>query len=204
MDKPASITYAAEILRKSIHLLTSATPLGMLAFGKWPVACAFALLAALSLAYDVLRARSARFALCVHRSIGFMLRQSEWSRGSIVASGATWALVSLAVVAIVFPVRIAVPALVMSLACDAVSAVVGRLLGRRPWPGSRRTVEGTAAFVTSGLVIMAIFPDVSFLAGAGCVVATALAEIPSRPLDDNLRVPVTAALTLYFLDLLLS
>lgn len=204
MDKPVKITYRAELLRKLIHLCTAMVPLCMLAVGKWPVAFVFALLAAIALGYDVLRARSAWFARWVHRAIGFMLRTSEWSRGRIVASGATWVLVSLAVVAMLFPVRIAVPALVMSLASDAVSAIVGRRIGRHKWPGSRRTVEGTAAFIASGLIIMAVFPGIAFWAGAGCVVAAALAEIPSRPLDDNFRVPVAAALTLFCLDLLLT
>lgn len=204
MDKPVKITYTAELLRKLIHLCTAMVPLCMLAVGKWPAAFAFALLAALALGYDVLRARSAWFARWVHHTIGFMLRTSEWSRGRIIASGATWVLVSLTAVAILFPVRIAVPALVMSLASDAVSAIVGRLIGRHKWPGSARTVEGTAAFVASGLVIMALFPGIAFWAGAGCVLAAALAEIPSRPLDDNFRVPVAAALTLYCLDSLLS
>ena len=204
MDKPVKITYTAELLRKLIHLCTAMVPLCMLAVGKWPAAFAFALFAALALGYDVLRARSARFARRVQRTIGSMLRTSEWSRGRVIASGATWVLVSLAAVSILFPVRIAVPALVMSLACDAVSALVGRQIGRHKWPGSARTVEGTAAFVASGLVIMALFPGIAFWAGAGCVLAAALAEIPSRPLDDNFRVPVAAALTLYCLDLLLS
>lgn len=202
MDKPVNITYTAELLRKLIHLLTAMAPLCMLVVGKWPVAFVFALLAAIALGYDVLRARSAWFARWVHRCVGFMLRTSEWSRGRVVASGATWVLVSLAVVAILFPVRIAVPALVMSLASDAVAAIVGRRIGRHRWPGSLRTVEGTAAFVASGLAIMALFPGIAFWAGAGCVLAAALAEIPSRPLDDNFRVPASAAVTLYCLDLL--
>lgn len=198
------ISYTAELLRKSIHLCTAMVPLCILVVGKWPAALTFALLAAVALVYDVLRARSLRFARWVHNSVGFMLRKSEWSGGRVVVSGATWVLVSLVVVTTLFPARIAVPALVVSLASDAVAAILGRQIGRSRWPGSRRTVEGTFAFVASGLAIMALFPGIAFWAGAGAVVAAALAEIPTRPLDDNLRVPLTAATALFFLDLLVA
>ena len=200
MQHPATISLAAELLRKSIHLAAALAPLSMFTVGKWWAVMAFGILAAVATAYDVLRAQSPLFARWVRRIIGFMLRQEEWSQNHIVISGATWVLISISLVALLFPVHIAVPSLVMSLTCDAVSAIVGRRFGCHTWGRSRRTLEGSAAFLLTGLAIMALFPSIGLWAGAGCVLAAALSEIPSQPLNDNIRVPITAAIALAVLD----
>ena len=47
---------------------------------------------------------------------------------------------------------------------------------------------------------MAFFPSIVFWVGAVSVAAGALAEIPSGPFNDNLRVPMIAAAVIFLLE----
>jgi dolichol kinase len=82
---------------------------------------------------------------------------------------------------------------------DAAAALVGRRFGRHRWPGSTHTVEGSLAFTATGLAVVATVPSLAFslpafgVAALGVVVAAA-AEAAPLPLNDNIRVPLTAAL----------
>ncbi len=198
----APISYRAELRRKALHLLALVVPLGMALVGKLWSVYLLSPLALLALAADVLRARSAWFARIIQRYFGSLMRQEEQPPvgGPIRINGSTWVLLSAALLALVFPLRIAVPAFVMFMLGDAAAALVGRRYGRRRWGRSARTVEGSLAFLTVGLVVMALFRDVVFWVGAVSVVAAALAEIPQRPFNDNLRVPMVTAALLFLLE----
>jgi len=54
-------------------------------------------------------------------------------------------------------------------------------------------VEGSLAFVVTGLAVWACFPTVTLAVGAWSVGAAAVAEALPLPLNDNIRVPLVAA-----------
>ncbi len=196
------ISYRAEVRRKALHLIALVVPLGMALLGKEVSVLLLVPSALFALLMDYLRVRSSSVSHLISRVFGFMMRPEEVPPvgGPVRINGATWVLVSAALLAFIFPIRIAVPSFVMFMICDAAAALVGRRYGRTHWGNSRRTVEGSLAFVVVGVVIFALFPSIPFWIGAVSVIVAALAEAAPKPLNDNIRVPVTAAAVIFALE----
>lgn len=196
------IPYSAEQWRKALHVLALLIPLLMPVVGKWQSAALLFPLVALALSADVLRVRSARFAAIITRVFGFMMRRSELPAvgDPVRINGASWVLFSSLLLVCVFPVHIASTALATCILGDAAAALVGRRYGRRMWPRSRRTVEGTVAFVLVGLVVLGLFGGVAFWVGAVGILLAATTEVWGDSINDNLRVPLVCAIAFYMLE----
>lgn len=201
-DAPHDLSYAGELRRKALHLIALVVPLGMALVDRGTALAVLAPLAVAAVSADVLRVRSAGFARFIDRLFGPLMRLDERPPvgGPVVINGATWVLVTATLLALLFPLYIAVPAFAMFMVADAAAAIVGRRFGRHPWGGGPRTLEGSAAFVVAGLAVMALFPAIPFWAGAVSVVLAAGAEALPRPLNDNVRVPLAAAAVLFVLE----
>lgn len=196
------LPYRAELKRKALHVLALAAPLGMSWLGMPEALYGLVPLSLLGLSGDVLRALSPRFNRFIHRIFGSLMRARETppvGRG-IAVNGATWVLVSATLLALIFPLYIAVAVFTMFMVSDAVAALVGRRWGRWYWPGSPRTVEGSAAFLLTGLGVLACFPAISFGLGAAGTAAACLAEALPGPGNDNLRVPMAGAVMVTLLE----
>lgn len=206
------LPYRAELRRKALHLLALTLPLGAALLGKPDALYVLVPGALFALTCDVLRSRSERFARLIQRVFGPLMRADEWASasssalGDVRGNGATWTLVTMALLIFLFPVPVAVAAFSLFMIGDAAAALVGRRWGRTTWGDGPRTVEGTAAFVGAGLATVALLQAALPAAGygapswgvaAGAVAAAAGAEAFPRPLNDNLRVPLVAALVLY-------
>lgn len=196
------IPYSAEIARKALHLIALVVPAGMALLGRtWSI---YVLIPLALMAYgaDFLRVRSAGFAHFIDRNFGFMMRGTERPpQGGVVSvNGATWILITAAVLAVLFPIHIAASSFAMFMLSDAAAALIGRRFGKRHWAGTTRTVEGSLAFVAIGMLFMWAVPQIPFWAGAAGVLAAALAEIPERPFNDNFRAPLAAAIVVFVLE----
>ncbi|ARA92011.1 phosphatidate cytidylyltransferase [Rhodothermaceae bacterium RA] len=204
MEPPPSdaIPYRAELLRKAIHLLALVIPLGMTLLGKATALLVLVPLTLLALTADVLRVRSEAFARFIRWVFGYLMRAEEQPPvgGPVAINGATWVLVSATLLLLVFPLHIAVASFVMFMISDAAAALIGRRFGRHRWGGTNRTVEGSLGFLAAGLGVVALLPGIVFWTGAVGVVLACLAEIPSGPLNDNVRVPLVAATVLFLLE----
>ncbi|HMB90301.1 MAG TPA: hypothetical protein VKP65_05595 [Rhodothermales bacterium] len=199
---PTPIPYREEVKRKAIHLLALVVPLGMALLGKLWSIYLLVPMALLAISADYLRVRSAPFARFIYLIFGSMMRTEERPPmgGPVTINGATWVLLSAALLALTFPIRIGVPAFTMFMLSDAAAALVGRRFGRLHWGKNPRTVEGSLAFLVTGLAVMAFFPNIVFWIGAVSVGAAALAEALPRPFNDNLRVPLVAATVILLLE----
>lgn len=196
------ITYRDELRRKALHLIALVVPLGMALLGRTG-ALAFLVPAALfALSMDTLRAYSSRCARVVEAIFGRLMRADEQPPiGTKVSiNGATWVLVSAALLTLIFPLRIAVPAFTVFMIGDAAAAVVGRRFGRHHWGQSPRTIEGSAAFLLVGVGVMALFPGIPFGIGAAATVVACAVEGLPLPFNDNLRVPMATAATIVLLE----
>jgi dolichol kinase len=193
---PASFSYAAEIKRKALHLAALVVPVLMGVLGKPHALYVLIPGALVGITGDVLRAYSPGFRRFIRRTFGPLMRAEEWQTlgDRVILNGATGVLIGAALLTWIFPIRIAAPVFVMFMIADAAAALVGRRLGRHPWPGRPHTVEGSLAFFATGLGVWACFPSVSFLVGVLVVLAAAVAEVLPLPLNDNIRVPLVAAL----------
>lgn len=190
--------FRRELRRKSVHILAVLIPLGMVVFGKIASVVLLTLLVVLALGGDVLRAYNYGFSVWVRKHFGSMMRPSELPPpgSKIVINGATWLLLAAWIAAVVLPVSIVAAALAMFLFADAAAGIVGMLVGRTAWPGTHRTVQGSAAFFLIGMVVLLLLPAIPFdMALITMLIATALEALPG-PLNDNFRVPIVTAAVL--------
>lgn len=201
-----AFSYRAELLRKALHVGALVLPVGILWLGRPAAVWALGLLAVVAVACDVARHRvrpAHRFICWVFAPL---MRPEELPPfgGPIVINGATWMCVGAALCAALFPPVVAASALAMLMVGDAAAALIGRRLGRTRYPGSLKTVEGTAAFVVAGALAALPFG----LAGepplgpgvlvAAAVVAAVVEALP-LPINDNVSVPLTACVVLLLL-----
>ena len=196
------LPYRAELGRKALHLLALIVPLGIALAGKERALVVLVPLSLLALTGDVLRVRSAYVARLIDRFFGFMMRREERPPvgAPVSINGATWVLLSAALLVLVFPVYLAVPAFVMFMISDAVAALIGRRFGRIQWGQTSRTVEGSAGFLVCGLVVVSFFPALPYWVGAVGVVVGCAAEAIPRPFNDNIRVPFVSATVMFLLE----
>jgi dolichol kinase len=200
-----SLPYAGELGRKALHLLALSIPLGMWWVGMPLALYLLAPAALLAVAADVVRSYSATFNTLIRWIFGPLMRPEELPEAGteVRFNGATCVLVGAVLMVLLFPLRVAVPVLAMAMLADAAAALVGRRVGRIHWGSLSATVEGTAAFIGTGLTIMAWFPAVAFGPAAAGVVVGAVIEALPMPVNDNIRVPVVSALVVVGAEALL-
>ena len=193
----AGLTLGAEAQRKALHLLSAVVPLALAAgVPREPIAWGLGALLAAAVAVELGRARIAPVRTRFLRLTSHLLRDHEHEGWS----GASWMLGAQLLAVLLFPRAAAIAALWAVSVGDAVAALVGRAAGRHRL-ASGKSVEGTAA------CFVATLAGAAWLAGLGpgaaltAAAAAAAAELPSRPLDDNLRIVLAtgAAISLWHL-----
>ncbi len=194
-DSPDTFSYAAELRRKALHLLALVIPLGMWGLGPPLALYVVGAGALVAVAADLIRAYSPIFSEWIRWIFGPLMRADELPDvgEGVTFNGATCVLVGAALLALIFPLRVAVPVLTMTMLADAAAALVGRRLGHHPWGRLSATVEGSAAFVVTGLAVMSGFSSFAFGPAAVSVLVAAVVEALPAPVNDNIRVPLIAA-----------
>jgi dolichol kinase len=192
-----------ELRRKAIHLLALVIPWGMLQVEKTAGLLVLGLIATLFLGVDLGRAYVPALAGLVNKLGGAFMRQEEnpGSKCKVVINGSTWVLISAFCVLLLFPAQIASLALAIFLLGDAASGLVGRRFGRISWRISKRTVEGSLAFLTASMLVVYFWPtEIQIWIIAAAVFIACAVEILPGPLNDNLQVPLAAAGVMYLLQ----
>ena len=195
---PGFLPFRRELMRKSLHVLALVIPAAMLLLDKLPSIVIFGALAFLGIALDVFRAGKAPLNHWIVDFFGSLMRprEKELPQGKVAVNGATWAMISAFVLVLVFPVQVAAFAFTIFMLGDAAAALAGRRLGRIRLGNGPKTLEGALAFLVTGLLTSLFFPGIYFWHGAVSSLAACIAEALPFPLDDNLRVPMVAALAL--------
>ena len=186
--------YSAELKRKALHLVALIVPLGMYLLGRTDALWILVPSSILAVGADVLRAYSPAFNAHIRHIFGPLMRTEELPAPGegIVINGATSVLVGATLLTVLFPLSIAVAVFVMTITADAAAALVGRGIGRHRWPGRPHTVEGTAAFVAVGMLVMMPF-GLGLPGTTSGVLVAAIAEASPLPVNDNIAVPLLAA-----------
>ena len=216
-----AFSYRAELGRKALHIGALLMPLGLLALGREIALWVFVPSAVFALTCDVLRTRSAGFHRFIQWVFGGIMRPEEQPglHGPIVFNGATWMVTAMAFTALVFPEPIAAASMAMLMLGDGAAALIGRRFGRHRWPNSPKSLEGSAAFMLTAVLVvlpLALLP-LSWFAFPGTPIATvttpglslwqvglgafiaALVEATPIPLNDNVRVPLLAGAAMWLI-----
>lgn len=182
---PESLTLRQELMRKAIHVQSVAVPAGYaLGVPRSLLVAMVAVLVVTALVIEAGRRRSPWLRERFARTFAPLLREHEHSG----LAGATWLLVAFLLAVMLLPRSAAIAAMWAVSVGDATAALVGRWIGRRRLTSGSKTLEGSAACALAsgaGAWLVAGLP-----AGASLVAGSlaALAEWPSRPLDDNMRI----------------
>lgn len=193
-----SLDLRGEIGRKALHLLSLALPAGMIFLPYAPTLVALVLLSVVAMAAEVARDRSAAVHAWIDRWLGWMMRPDERKPGSGFC-GATWVVVTAALLLAAFEPFVAALALTIGLVGDAAAALVGRTVGRISLGRTGRTLEGSLAFVLTGIGVAALAGGFAWPVRMAAVLGAALVEALPLPVNDNLAVPFAAALALSLL-----
>ncbi|MCB0601626.1 MAG: hypothetical protein KDC28_10375 [Saprospiraceae bacterium] len=196
-----SLPIKAELQRKSIHLMMALVLIVLYRATNRPVIIGlFVALAILAGIFEWLRIRHFTAALQLQKRFAFLMRPEELESKpkDIHLIGATWVLWSLAILTILYPVKLVTLCYTMFLIADGMAALVGKWIGKHFWPASKKTMEGSLAFFISGMITMTIFPDTDLKAAGLAVFFGTISEILVKPFDDNFRVPLIVT-TVYFL-----
>lgn len=181
-----------ELLRKRLHISTAIVPVLVWTL---PQEASLAMLGgatALALLIEWARVRVDWVRYWFFRITRVMLRRHERDR----ISGATYMVVAYLLAFLLFPLPVAVAAMLYNAFGDAAAAVAGRRWGRyrtawgKSWEGA---AAGAAVNVGVGLVVPGIGVGAAVVGG---VVAAAVEFLP-LPLDDNLRVTLIGGLALW-------
>ncbi|QEQ56524.1 phosphatidate cytidylyltransferase [Chlorobium phaeovibrioides] len=131
-----------------------------------------------------------------HRTFDSMLRHHELEPQKMHLNGATCITLSALFLVLFFPKIIAIAAFSMVSVSDTMAALVGKTFGRHRF--ADKSLEGSAAFFLSALLIVAIVPNLNPIAGlimatVGTIVEAFIIRIGGFRIDDNLTIPIVSA-----------
>jgi len=154
------------------------------------------------LGVDLLRHHHAPTAKIFYKAFGSLLRKHEHDETNKRLSGATHVLISASICVLIFPKLITITAFAILIISDSAAALVGRRFGRKKFLG--KSIEGSAAFFLSALVVIAATPKISTSAGEYLIAAfaagvgTVIEALPVN-IDDNLSIPISIGAMMWVL-----
>ena len=184
-----------EIYRKLIHCSSVLIPTGYMYFVKDQYKMIFILasLSLFSILMEIFRNRILSVKTLFNSTLRNMLRLEE-SQGQL--TGASWLLLGSLITIIIFPLEIAVPALVYLTIGDSFAAIIGKL-----YPIGKiglKSLSGTlAGFMTSSIIALKINKVIPFeIIIFGSMIAMIVELIPHKKLNDNITIPIISALSI--------
>lgn len=183
-----------ESLRKSIHLSSLVIPFAYRYLFDYNRKVMFLiLLGALGvmLAIEFQRFWQKSFGRTFYRIFSMVLRRHELRD----FTGATYLLFSALICVAFFAPDIAFCAMSFLSIGDTFAAIVGINLGKRKFRHVNKSLEGSLACFLSCFVFGLFFAPHPLLAFTGAL-AAALAELSKLPIDDNVEMPLAAAIVM--------
>lgn len=199
-DRP-SLALRHELARKALHLTSATVPVSYaLGADREVLLALLGVLVLVALLVEMTRRRVALVRRAFVRATEPLLRAHEHER----LAGATWMLVAFALAVWLLPRSTAIAATWAVAVGDASAAIVGRSLGRVRIGGYGKSLEGTLACLVATALGAAFVAKLGPTAAIAAGVAAAAAELPGRPLDDNVRVAAAVALVVTATQLALA
>ncbi len=186
-----------EFYRKLLHISSCSIALSYLWFFKDRsiMLIIVGTLTIMSIVIELLRKKSNYIQKIFERYFNFMLRKNE-IKGSF--TGATWLLLGNFLTIFIFPIFVAVPALLYLSIGDAIAALVGKNFRR--FTIGRKSLIGSFFGFLCGLIFVSLVNKVLpfYVVMFGSIVAM-ITEILPIAIDDNLSIPLLSGLTIMIL-----
>lgn len=189
--------FRGELVRKTIHLSSLALPVALYLVPPATSRVWLCLLALVTLLVDAIRLHEPHVRRVFYFLFGALLREHE--RFNLL--GSTYLLMACLLCISAFEQPIAVTVLAFLVVGDTAAALVGRRFGRTKILD--KSVEGSAACFLSCVAVGLLYPGPEITAPmvlVGALVAT-LFELLPVPLDDNLRIPLSAGFAMEYISL---
>ena len=177
-----------EISRKFLHIFSSIIPLSYLWIfkDKSLVLALLLILSIFSILIEFFRFKIESINNIFKKFFNFMLRKNEL-KGSI--TGATWLIIGNLITIYLYPIYIAVPALIFLSIGDSFAALFGQRIPKLKI--GNKSIIGTLAGIFSSLSIALLvnqaLPTHVLVIGA---LTAMLVELIPLPLNDNLTIPI--------------
>src|SRR5690606_7000198 len=199
-----SINYRDELVRKLIHLCSLSIPIIYYFISRETAALILGILTFTALVIHLGRYFSNSFGKIFYKIFGFHLRKHEVDHKKKNLNGATYVLMSALICVIILPKVIFITAFSILIISDSLAALIGRRFGKRKFLS--KSLEGTLAFFISASVVVFLTPKIEgalmtqYLIGIAAAFVGAIVEnISFGFADDNLSIPISIGLTMWFL-----
>jgi phytol kinase len=183
-----------ETLRKSIHLSSMVIPLSyryILHNNRTLMFRIVLILCILAIIIELIRLERPTVKRIFHKLFGLLLRRHEMKD----FTGATYMMVSSVLCVAFLSPDICFYSLAFLSIGDTFAAIIGMPFGKRKITGSKKSLEGGIACFSSTFIFGLCFGCQPMLAFAGAL-ATTLSEIWNIPVDDNIRIPLSAGIVM--------
>lgn len=206
MSNESNISYKQEILRKAIHLASLSIPISYIFLSNINMLIILVPITFIFIVFDVLSKKVDLFINLLMKYFGAMLRPHE-KKGVGLFNGATWVLISATICVIIFPKIIAITGFTILIISDLSAALIGRKFGKHKF--FDKSVEGTASFIISAIVIVLIYynifnlPQSYLIAGIIGAIVGGIIEAISKVIriDDNLSIPISVGTIMLLAEL---
>jgi dolichol kinase len=188
-----SMITGVEIKRKVVHLATLIIPVGYALTSEETVILFLVPFFLALLLVDLLRLLHPGMASLFQKYFfGKVLREEE----KPTFMGATYFIFSTILTILLFPKSIAIASIFVLILADTAAALVGRWIGKIRIFG--KTLEGSAAFLLTSLVIVWISPNLNRFSGSLAALGATVVEILPVRVNDNLTIPLVAGAIMFF------
>lgn len=183
----------AEVNRKLIHLAGSLIAAAIvLRVSPGPARGILSATAVMAALIEVARHLSPRGNLIFNSTFATLLRTHE-RKG---VTGATTLAIGFVLAAFITPPTIAAAGILMAGIGDSAAALVGRHFGRIRFAGDK-SMQGSAACFAAAFIVALLIPGVPPIAALAGALLTTLFEVAVTSFDDNLILPLSAALVIW-------
>ncbi len=202
-----TINYRDELVRKLIHLCSLSIPIVYYFISRETAILILGILTSVALFIDLSRFFHPSFGKIFYKIFGFLLRKHEVNHAKKNLNGATYVLMSALICVIILPKVLFITAFSILIVSDSLAALIGRKFGRTKFLA--KSFEGTLAFFISASIVIFFTPKVNygmmeyvigFIAG---FVGGIIENISFGFADDNLSIPISIGLTMWFLYIIL-
>ena len=181
-----------EISRKFLHIFSLIIPLSYLWIfkDKSLVLALLLILSIFSILIEFFRFKIESINNIFKKFFNFMLRKNELKSS---VTGATWLIIGNLITIYLYPIYIAVPALIFLSIGDSFAALFGKKIPKLKI--GNKSIIGTLAGIFSSLSIALLVNQIlpTYVIVIGAVTAMLVELIPS-PLNDNLTIPILSGL----------